>query len=409
MAIQGLRATDNWQADQRPKDWNEAILLLFPNGMAPLTALRSMMKKKSTIDPEFSWFEKRFDDQRLALNGNLDATGGTDTITVVTGASGLKKDHLLYVEQTGELLLVNTDPTSETSISVTRGAAGTTVTAVTFNGAGVNPNLVVAGTAHMEGSLAPTAISRNPSKLRNYTQIFRNSLSMTRTAQQTRLRTGKQIAESKREALEYHTVEMERAALFGVAFEDLTGGSEPRRYSQGIFNFIDVNSPAENKINFQAHTAKDLQDLLNDLEILFRWGSQEKVGFCGNAALLNLNRLILAHPGTSIIVGPETKEYGMTVHKVMTPFGTLVLKSHPLFNRITSGVTAGTAYRAMDAAILVMDMENIRYRYLDGSDTQFKSNQETPGQDAMVSGYLTECGYEWHHAETFGYIKGFSA
>lgn len=411
MAIQGLRATDNWQADQRPKDWLETILLLFPNGMAPLTALRSQMKKKSSVDPEFSWFSKIFDDQRLALNANLGAvaSGTAGTVTVVTGASGLKKDHVLYVEESGELMLVTADPTTETSIAVIRGAAGTTAAAVTFAAAGVNPNLIVVGTAHMEGSLAPTAISRNPVKFRNYTQIFRNSLSATRTALNTRLRTGKQIAESKREALEYHTVEMERAAFFGVPFEDLTSGSEPRRYTQGILNFIDTNSPAANKINFQAHTNKDLEDLMTDLEILFRWGSQEKIGFCGNAALLFFEKLIRAHQATQIIVKPDQKEYGMTVHRVVTPFGTLVLKPHPLFNRITSGVTAGTAFRAMDSRIVVMDMENVKYRYLENSDTKFQSNQETPGQDAMISGYLTECGYEWHHPESHGYIRGFSS
>lgn len=54
MAINGLRTTANFVTDQRPKNWRETILLLYPNGKAPLTALTSLMKSEKTDDPEFN-------------------------------------------------------------------------------------------------------------------------------------------------------------------------------------------------------------------------------------------------------------------------------------------------------------------------------------------------------------------
>ena len=56
--IQGLRDTGNWDANERPKNWREGILRLYPNGMAPLTALTNQMKTKPTDDPEFNSYRE---------------------------------------------------------------------------------------------------------------------------------------------------------------------------------------------------------------------------------------------------------------------------------------------------------------------------------------------------------------
>lgn len=404
MAIPGLRDTNQWLVEQRPKDWLETILLLFPSTkqQAPLTALRAVMKKKVTTDPEYSWFEKKFDDQRIPATASF--TNVATAITV-SDSSGMKADHLLYVEQTGEIMRVTTpEPVSPfTSVNVVRGQAGTAGTAVTL-GAGVNPNLLIIGTAHQEGSNAPTSISRNPVKRNNFTQIFRNTLGMTRTAKNTKLRTGAQVVESKRECLEYHTVEMERATFFGKPFEDLTG-ADPRRFTGGLIHFIDTFSPGDQSINWATDAdmaAKDMTAFEIAIERFFRFGSTEKIGWCGNRFLLNLQSLVRKNTDYTIQTG--LKEYGIAVMRLMTPFGTLVLKVHPLFNRIPDG----TDYFGWSSGMVVTDMDNIVWRPLQGSDTQFESNLQANGLDGMLSGYLTEGGYEFHHPDTFGYIRGFT-
>ena len=55
MAFLGMRGSGDWVTDQRPKNWREGILHLYPNGMAPLTAILSKMKEEKVDDPEFKF------------------------------------------------------------------------------------------------------------------------------------------------------------------------------------------------------------------------------------------------------------------------------------------------------------------------------------------------------------------
>ena len=52
----GMRGTGDWVADQRPMNWRQNILYLYPNGMTPLTAILSMMGQSKVDDPQFHWW-----------------------------------------------------------------------------------------------------------------------------------------------------------------------------------------------------------------------------------------------------------------------------------------------------------------------------------------------------------------
>jgi len=66
MAIQGLRGSGNFAADERPKNWREAVLHLFPNGNVPLTALTNQMKKHVIFKNKF----KSFGCETVEINGH---------------------------------------------------------------------------------------------------------------------------------------------------------------------------------------------------------------------------------------------------------------------------------------------------------------------------------------------------
>jgi hypothetical protein len=402
MPIQGLRNTDGWTSGQRPQNWREMILFLFPNGKMPLTGLTSMMKKESTDDPRYNYFMKRFQQRRMVLGANIDAAAGAQNWTIVDDGHGAKhalKDTIVLVEQSGELVRVSADPTTNTTLAVVRGFGGTTPTAVAFAGAGINPNLIVIGTAFMEGQDIPNSIGYNPTEDFNYTQIHRTALGITRTASKTRLRTGDQVKESKREALEMHGVGIERASIWGVRSQDLTG-AHPRRSSGGIVSFL----AAAQKTNWAATTVT-MSIFEAWMEFIFRYGSQEKLVLCGNIFALSMQQLI--RKNTTYDFQQGQKEYGMNVMRVISPFGTLVLKTHPLFNEMVGGTTGGTPYVGYNSAGLVLDMENIRYRYLKDSDTKYLPNRQSNGLDGMQSEYLSECGLEVHFPETHHLVQGF--
>jgi hypothetical protein len=140
----------------------------------------------------------------------------------------------------------------------------------------------------------------------------------------------------------------------------------------------------------------------------FRFGSNEKVCFCGNRAMLAFQRMARLNTAVNLEITPAQKEFGMDVRRFFTPFGTLVLKTHPLFNQVQSDVSTGggQTYAAMDTWALILDMANISYRPLRNSDTQYLPDRQDNGVDGLTSEYLTECGLEVNHGKTHYLIKG---
>jgi hypothetical protein len=397
MAIQGLRDTSNFVAEARPKNWREGIMLLEPNGMAPLFALTSLLKSKSTDDPEYSWWEKTKQNQRVLFSTSINNTDTTTAITLSSGGTGLQPKHIMRIEESGELVLV-LSITSDTVITVQRGFSGTTKVAVNPATSGVNPNMHVVGSSFEEGSAAPSGLNFDPTKRRNYTQIFRNTLEITRTASKTRLRTGDAVKEAKRECLELHSSEIEKALWLGQPFETTFNG-HPQRQTGGVASFIDsgnIFTPTSNNL--------DMETFENYMVEFFRYGSNEKMGWTGNRGMLTIQQMARKNSAYQFMQGQ--KEFGMNVNRLISPFGTLTLKTHPMFNEVTSG-TNTTAYWALDSWLFVLDMKELSYRYVD--DTKYEKDLQSNGLDSMKSGYLTECGLEMHFPKAHALVKGLGA
>lgn len=403
MPIAGLIGTGDFEVDERPKNWRDGILKRFPNGHAPLTALTSAMKKKVTDDPEFSWWEREVSNVRLQLDANLGTSAGAKGVADdpfgFGGGLQVKTNDILRVEETGELLRVTADPTVEGTITVARSVGSVAATEVLFAGDGVNPNLTIVGSLFEEGATTPNSIRYRAEKQFNYTQIFRDSLKATRTAMKTRLRTKEEVQDAKIETLLYHSIRMEYALLFGEKFEGTGANGELERMTSGILDFI----PAAQKID-KLGAAVDMEELEDIFLDAFRFGSQEKVGFCGNRAMLAIQRI--ARRNSSLEIMPTTKEFGMDIRRVFTPQGTLVLKTHPLFNQIQSGTTGSGAYNGMDSWLLILDMADFVYRPLKESDTQYLPNRQANGVDGLTSEYLTEMGLEVHHGKHHFLVEG---
>lgn len=393
MAIQGLRDTMNFAANERPENWRQMLNYLYPNGKLPLTALTGAMKERSTDDPVFHWWEKALDDRRLALGANLDApaAGTVQTLTLAVGSNAMTfvANDILHVEETDEKLQVYSDPTSNTAITVIRGAFGSTTVALTYNGAGINPNILGSGSAFEEGSLAPTGVNYDPNERYNYTQIFRRTMEITRTAAKTRLRTVPAIKEARRECLEYIGVDMERNFWLGNRSIGTKNG-KPIRTTAGIYNQMSAGN-----IVPYANGEVDMDTLETNMELIFREGSDEKVAFAGNKALSAINTAV--RKNSSYQWRGNEKEFGMRVTRLVTPFGELVFKTHPLFTQNPGGTNSGSAYYGMNTWVFILDMKEIEYVYLKESDLKYEGDLQAVGQDALKSGYIAECGIELHH------------
>jgi hypothetical protein len=416
MAIQGLRNTTSFDTPggRRPQNFREAILMLYPNGggieKAPLTALTAVMRSEATDDPVFHWFTKQLQDRRLKLAVDLagsDVAGAVVNVNVdpsYNGAFSVKEGDLLMVEQTNEIMYVNTTPAASGVVQVIRGfdlANGAALTAVDHDGNGINPFLVVVGSAFEEGSAAPDPISFDPVEVFNQTQIFRGTYGLTNTAAATRTRLGNEEAENKREALENFGIDMERGFFFGKKQTTIRNG-QPLRTTNGILSFIPQSrrfSPAGGDLSMAW-----LEEISLDI---FRYGSTEKVLMAGSTLLNAISQMVRRNGQGNFEISDEVKEYGIGgIRRLRTPTGTLVLKAHPLFSQMVGGTNGAGTFTSMDNAGVVLDMRSIRYRYLRGRDVTFQTDLQLPGVDAKHNGWIAEAGLEVHHPYTHAFISG---
>lgn len=409
MGIQGLRHTSNFVANERPENWRQGLLLLYPNSAeaakAPLLALSSLMKSRSVDDPVFHWWEKELDDRRLQLAANLTTSNTEITVDATFKSSlSLKEGDVVMVESTGELMHVAQNPVNPTTIQVTRGVgSGGVGTVLNISAAGANPYLLVVGSAFEEGSMAPVGINFDPTERWNYTQIFRSTLEMTRTASKTRLRTTDQVKEAKRECLEYISIDMERAFWFGKRSASTKNG-KPLRTTAGVRDQIVSLAPSN---VWSPSAAIDMDTLEEKLAGLFTYGSSEKVAFAGNLALATINSIV--RKNSSYTIQNNLKEYGIAVTRLTSPFGELVFKAHPLFTQSGGGVTDNVAFHGFSASMAILDMSNIEYVHLTGDDLRYEPDLTANGLDGQKSGYIAECGLELHHAKTHHWWNNISA
>ena len=431
MSFLGMRGTDDWVTDQRPMNWRQQILYIEPNGMAPLTAMLSMMGEERVDDPEFYWWEYLVGHVTGAVAQiwtlpNLTvayvaggAAGDTLYLQVTAAVAGLIRigHQLLLRDASDHTVDVNAKVTAvdinggNSVIAVKLLEADDNSTIVPANNLSDCDNLMVIGNINPEGGQMPDPVLWDPTKIYNKCQIFRTSLSITRTAKRTRLRTGDEYTKQKKECLMQHSMEMEMAFLWSILTDNIGTNSKPERTMRGLIPFIRQYAPG-NVDDFRYNATYSGTTWIQEtggilwlntmLEQMFRYGSTEKFAFCGSGALLGLQRLAMAHSQLNITVGQGA--YGIKVLEWITPFGTLYLKTHPLFSY--DAVTRNM--------VVVFEPKKIKYRYID--DTTFYKDGEAshPGRgggrlDATDEEFLTECSLEMTNPYGCGLLTGFNS
>lgn len=392
MAFAGLRGTGSWGTDERPKNFRELILWADPNGTAPLYALMAKARKESTDDPEFAWWEEKLEAVRLTVDGT-GASSSSTALGVTAGGLNVVPGDVLMVEKTelatydNEIVTVSS-VTSDTAIVIKRGQAGSSAAAIP-----AGAFLTKIGSAFQEGTGAPNFSTRNPTKLKNFTQIFKTAMGITGTAQATHARTGEAWANDKKRKAFDHASSIEFALMFGQAYEDTTG-SQPIRYMGGLREFITTN--------VKIYTTTPTEDVfLDDVYKVFNYSAMgagtERLVLAGNGFLNGLNKLARNSSSTRINFQGTLKVYGMELQKWVLPQGTLGVRTHPLMN----------LHPRFTNSAFILCPPGLRWRPLRGRDTKFMDNIQNNDEDTRKAQWLTEGGLEVNHEQTMGYLGNF--
>ena|SRR5687768_13618219 len=397
-AIAGMRGTGDWGTDERPTSFREAILWRSPNGQAPLTALMSRMKSESVDDPQFSWWEEEMNALRLTMaNGTAYAT--TDQTLVVssnlTDAQDCIPGDLFQVEKVlttaydHEVIMVSS-VTDTATVIFKRGQLGTTPAPIP-----VGANFTKIGNMFSEGSGAPSASTRNPTKLFNYVQIFKTVYDITNTAKKTKTRTGDPVKNDKKRKMFDHSVLLEFATIFGKRWEGVGANGKPMRSSGGFLYML--SQYATNMITIFSTTPTETQftDAIYPVFNYDTGAGDERIVLAGNGALNSLNKLAATQSRTRVHFDGIIDQWGMKLQKWVMPQGVLYVKSHPLFN------THGRFTNDM----MIIDPTALKERPMRA--TTFKDNIQDNDVDGQKGQWLTETGFEISHLKTSGWISNF--
>ena len=387
-AIQGLRGTGQFTTDFRPTNYRELFTLLEPNGSAPLQALLSMTGSESTDDPKYNHYRDELPDRKLQING---AVASTSTASITVDAADDQQfvvpGTIIVNVDTGEVMRATAAPSSN-AIAVERNIGGTS------HQIADDANLIIGGFADTEGGSAPIAISFDPTMDFNFTQIFKTAVQVTGTLQNTYLRTGDKEQEQLTKALKMHMSDIERAMFFGKRAEVNGSTASPLRFTGGLRNSITtVTDAASYGASSNVITEKEFDRLL--IENIFAYGGSEKVAFCGARVISNLMEIGKNRWQPTAI----DNAYGVSLSRYTTYAGDLLVYMHPMFRQVPT----------MDKEMIILDMSELNYRYMQGRDTQLIRDIQAPDFDGVKHMYQTECGLEMLQSKVHHRIKNWNA
>ncbi|MEG2212338.1 MAG: DUF5309 family protein, partial [Clostridiales bacterium] len=329
----------------------------------------------------FEWLEDDLLSIRTTANGAV--TNSAAAVNVDDGSIFRPYD-IIKIPSTGECMLVTA--ISINALTVVRGYGATVGAAVTDKS-----EVLIIGNAQAENAGVRGVKSTQETPCYNYTQIFRTPISLSNTERASKLYGGKDQNYQRKKAGIEHIRDIANAMYFGQRKEDTTGAT-PRRTMGGVLEFLTTSSRSvafsvnSNKLTFRNFDSKVAREV-------FSYGSKEKLLIAGPYLAAAINDWSAQKLVTDV---GKDKTFGMSVKNLITSYGDMKILFDPLLKE--SAVYAGYG--------LVLDMENVRYAYLEGRDTKLNTNIQARDIDGVIDEYITECSLEIKQPNTHMLITG---
>lgn len=393
----GMFDSGKFVTDSASKSYASFITRLMPNGSAPLFGLTSYLDEGTALQFEHGYFTKTMIFPSCWINNGAGYAAGILVLVVDTpGTVGMLPGMLLRVQRTGEIVAINSVD-SAVQITVTRGV-GTIAAAAMVD----NDPIYSVGNAYEEASVRPASQYILPARVTNYTQIFRNAWSLTRTAAATKMIVGDtNVAENRQDCAMFHAVDVEKALWFGQKFLGTRNG-QPFHLMDGLINIITSLAPAN--ITTAGGTTNYTQ-LEAALDPGFNVATDPKVAnerilFVGGAAFKVINNIGRLN-GTYMMVDGQTS-YGLQFKTVKITRGTFRVIEHPLFN-------SNVDWAKMAVSV---DLTSFRLMYLRRTVSEEYNIAGAPvdnGIDAVGGALTTELTTEIRNPAANAIIYGLTA
>ena len=380
--------TGNINQIRRPLDISQEVAYYEPNAN-PFFLLAQKASSKETKDPRFECLEAQKQPDVDAINAGAGYPLGTETGLVVDHDEYFKAGDLVQMTRTGEILRVTAVTAATSTLTVVRGY-GTVAGAPIVN----DDEIMRLGNAFEEGANADTSKTVQIDNIRNYTQIFKTSVTITRTVKNTTLYGGDELSLRHKIAGVEHSKKIERQFLYGQRAEYLTTSAtnpttnHPLRMTGGILSFLSSNQYSAGGAISEASFNKEFLRHVYDAD-----GDVKKTRTLFVSSLVG--SIMNAWGNGKVQLVPSDKTFGITVNRYQCFFGAVNIVLHPL---LSGAIYGGYA--------IAVDLENVGYRYLAGSDTTLDFDIIKSGADQQVDQFLTECGLSVRLEAVHGYAYG---
>lgn len=457
MSILGLMTTEQLR-DKYSLNARRAIFHRYPNAPAPLMFLLSLADTEEVDKAHNFGWEEEYPMVFEQLTVMANSAGPFTTTSGSAGAVGVDQTAAGWGQSAGVTIRVKVDDVSlvqERDVIEFRNVPGTSSSLKTFQGvvsavwtahdtidvilletvanvlnttAANGITIFMVGSAAAEGDRSRSGFHAFPVDVTNHTQIVRHGFDFTRTSLKAGLKfdkTGIYKEKAKKNSLK-HMEALEYAALFSSKTSNVVttddGHSSVRRTTGGIKWFLkqwelgnvgaggafDYRPNGSSVVSSDWKTTEDkrIVDLAgatctkDEFELLIERvfrncddTTYQKLVLCGSGFLTSFNKFVDREAVRTITL--DTKEtYGMQITQWDSIHGSLLFKSHPLFNK--TSMLRNSAF--------ILDTGNIKYRPLTDSDTELLTNRQAPDFDGRKDEWLTEFGMEVRFPDSHMFI-----
>ncbi|MNB92248.1 hypothetical protein D3C87_725690 [compost metagenome] len=401
----GIFNTGNFTTDLAKKSFAGMITRFMPNGNAPLFGLTALLSTTTALATEHGFFTKTMVFPGFVLSASIT---NVQTVFTVDSTKNLLPGQIHQLFQTKENVIINT-VLSPTSISVSRGVGTVAAAAITLGA--TSPDAYQVGNAYEEASVRPQALGINPIRITNLTQIFRNTWSVSGSADAVQVIAGDGTsAENRQDCAAFHAADIEKAIFFGQKSQGYRNG-QPFRTMDGLISVVSniaYYPPSYAAPNvFAAGSTTTIDQLEAMLDPVFDQATDPKIAnerllFVGGKARVVLNNIGKKSGIYQLMEGAT--EWGLQFSTMKLARGTFRIIEHPLFNSNPNWARYAVA----------VDLSTFNLAYLGNRKTQnneFNQNKVAVdnGIDAVGGSLLTEVTTEIKNPPANAVITGLLA
>lgn len=317
----------------------------------------------------FDWTENERAPVWDQINYGAGYPVGNETDLVVDNAAYFVANDMVKCHRTGELMRVTVVTTGTNTLTVVRGVGNSGTGVALVDG----DYLHRVGTSFEDGSGIGTIRTLREVAKSGYCQIHKTPLGVTYVDLKTKYRSGSAVQNLRRMKAMEHKVGLEYIGFFGKKDTDTGSGGKLMYFSDGLFNVVSTND------TISVGTLTELK-WLTFLQTGMRYGSRSKVFFCGPTVANAFDSWGL----DKIRIAPKEKTYGVTMYEYHSRYGVVYIAYHKLFEQDSALTGSG----------ILVDIKNVKMRYLRDSNTKLRMNIQAPDVLAQDDEYLTIAGFQ---------------